>query len=146
VNDITGLLEDAAQAYLRSVVPSRIPIKQIYTGLDDENIILPRVVCICQSARAIIQPEGNWEADLQVFVRTNADDTTRVTHRAIASEIFGFFAIGRETISDALSASFTNFAADDVQMQQQGWDRITTDNSRSWRSWMFYLVRCRASD
>ncbi len=142
-NDITGLCEDAAQKFLRAAGLTRITPKNIFTGLDDETLALPRVVCLCQNGKRILEQSGVWDCDLKIIVRTNSDDTLRPEHRQIAGEVFAAFAGDREGTADALS-SFGGFVADDILMVEQSWDQVKGDNNRSWRSIMQYTVKCRA--
>lgn len=144
-NDITGLLEDRAQAYLRSVAPSRIPYGQIYTGIDDETLALPRVVCQCTGADRILEADGKWDAELKLIIRTSCDDTPRQRHRDVCGEIFSYFGIERLALADALSG-FGGFTADDILMKAQGYDLIAgADKKRTWVSWMTFSVKCRGS-
>lgn len=152
-NNITQLVQRAALAYAQSVGITTVPVSQIYKGLDDQALRLPRAVFQCQRATRMITSisssgmgqafDGMWEAELRVIVRSQGDDSNEEEHHNRATEIFDAFLT--ETITADLSDALTeeDFTATMVTPVEQSWDIDgDVEGRRSWRSELVLNVRC----
>ncbi len=118
-NAPTWKVQNAIKTYLEGKSLSFEPT--IYTGISNEKIVLPAVVCQCQSARAeFANLTGNWICSCAVILKENAHDTSEETHVYHATEVFDN--IITDSIAADLSAATTGFACGLVVPTAQAYD------------------------
>lgn len=82
----------------------------IYTGLDNEAVTLPAVVCAALSAaQAWEVPTGTFRVDVEIQVKEQADDTDEDTHEVNSQEVFNQF-VHSDCVAD-LTAAVDDFMA-----------------------------------
>ena len=143
-NDFTGKLEDTARDYLRTSKDagnlSAFARNQILAGIDDEDVNLPRVVCICDSARIEENFDANWNGELEVKVIASAEDTTREEFRDMCGEVFAhFFQLPVDNLTN-LSSSEHEFTAQAVYARRQEKNLVATDQDTRWEKSLFLEV------
>lgn len=118
-NAPTWKVQNALKTYLDGKSISFEPT--IYTGISNEKIVLPAVICQCQSARAeFANLTGNWVASCVVMVKENAHDTSEETHFAHMAEVFDH--IMTDTIAVDLSSAASDFTCQLVVPTAQSYD------------------------
>ena len=78
-----------------------------YCGEDDENLGLPRAVCIVESATEEQHGAGNYRVMLTVRLTSNADDTTPAAHALNVEKMRDLFL--DDAIAATLSANDSEF-------------------------------------
>lgn len=107
--------------------------------LDSEAVStpLPSIVCQCQSANRIYQPNsGNWEATLLVMIRENADDTTEDEHLERCGQVADILMDTKQVESDL--SEFPDFFVEFFSVESMSYDLA----DRSWRTTIQATVRC----
>lgn len=145
-NNITNKVEDAAKAYLQGVGLELIDTDHIHAGLSADDIATPYVACVCQSAECEEIFDGNWSANLELQVVSNADSFTAAQHKELAAEVFSWWFIDKGDLRDNLSASLDNFTAHFVIPRTQSYDLRDTERGRFWESRLSLVVKCCGSD
>jgi hypothetical protein len=146
-NDILAKAESAAVAMLRAAALATIPSASVLAGYGSDDVILPRVVCSCDSADYAEIYDGNWDAALEVEVRAAKADTTRAEFRAMCAEVFAQFMRAREDVEAALSNAddpFTVFACY-PQRQTRSIELGADGQGAEWSVKMTFLVKCCGS-
>lgn len=139
-NNITQLCQKAAKAFLDSEDLSFITDEetQIVTGIESSDLMLPAVICQCQSAQSAVPHEGNWSAVLRIELRSNSTDTHQDDHHEHAGELFSKFMTSIAAGRAFLSNQSLGFTAQHVTPMQQGWEI----NDSSWVSFLILQVEC----
>lgn len=147
--DILSLVENAAQAWLRSNAPvadvvSASVLRGFEAALQDGSerpqIKLPCVVCISDRADYEFFPSGSSKVMLNLEVRSNADDlTSEAQHRARVDAVGALFVT--LNIGGHLSASADGFTAQFVVPRSQS--RRISD--RKWITTIGLEIRCSPS-
>jgi len=113
----------------------------VLTGTDDATKTVPNVVCACES----IGPEqpygsGNFPANAQVTVNSNADDTTLAVHRSRVAAVFD--ELRQDDVAATISANLAAFHCFGATCEGMG--KENTENSYS--DWIRLNLYCCASD
>jgi hypothetical protein len=149
-NYITDKVQKAFTAWLQAQTFTSIASTSIYSGIqnaageadedEESTMVLPCVVCLCQSATIEMLQGYNWRCQASVTVRSNADDTTADAHHSSAAEVFN--TLTTDTIAADLSSSLADFTAFLVIPTSQSWDI----RDRSWESIINFDVCAVGSD
>ena len=151
-NFICYKVQAALKAYLQTKTYSSIPVAQIYAGIEnttsaenedeEEVILLPSVVCVCQTAGVgtATTMSGSWEASAMVTVKGSAHDATASEFEAMAQAVFND--ICTDSIATDLSSALADFTAFLVLPTSQSWN-VTGE---SWEASMGFTIYCCGSD
>lgn len=142
-NNITQAVMEASKAYLVSSGITGVALGSIVAGIDQDSLPgPPRIVCQCEEAATKDgqQFSGNWLADLQIRVVSNADDTTLDVHFERAGEVFSKFRT--DTIAEDLSNAYPNFSVYGVVPTRQTFGL----EGRSWVATHRFDIHCCGSD
>lgn len=147
-NDILAKCENGAVKMLQvSGVLTLIASSSVLPGFGSDDVILPRVVCSCDSADYAEIYDGNWDAALEVEVRAAKADTTRDQFRAMCAEVFAQFMRASGDVEAALSNAddpFTVFACY-PQRQTRSIELGADGQGAEWSVKMNFLVKCCGS-
>jgi hypothetical protein len=146
-NHIVYLAQKAAAAFLRTADLSFLTDEatQIVSGISTVPRTLSQVLCQCQLAQNDDQTrEGNWQAQLLIELRENAEEVTEDQHHARAGELFAHFFTA--TIDADLTAALPGWTVQFVLAQETGW-RLEQDKGDfaapgSWVSFLVLRLEC----
>lgn len=105
-NDLQSKAEAAAKSVVDALSLSGVTVT---TGADDDAIVLPAVHCVCEGLAEVegLIGTGLYRGALRIRVKSNANDTTLVAHRARVAAVFDALAI--DTLKASLSSAVADF-------------------------------------
>ena len=143
-------IETALVTFLKTQTFTDIPAAQIYRGIEHdaaesaENYtqtrVLPCIVCACSAASASDQKSGNRMANVEVTVRSSADDSTNAAHLTRCVAVFAFLA--DNALAAALSSAISDFYCFFCYPIDEG-ERVV---DRSWESFTVLKMMVCPSD
>lgn len=147
-NDILAKCENGAVQMLRVASAAGtltlVPAASVLPGFGDSGVVLPRVVCSCDSADVSEMYDGNWNAALEVEVRASFADTTREQFRAMCAEVFAHFMLAEQDVAAALSNAddpFTAFKCDPIR-QTRSIESGAGGDAAEWSVKFSFTVKC----
>lgn len=136
-NDITCKVEAALKSVVDSVGLSGVTVN---TGVEEEALALPYVICAADGAQEEILGTGIFRCTGRVTVASSADDSDLATHRSNVSSVFDAFL--DSAIATTLSAAVDDFY---VYSVMPGGMPSATEN-RQLRNSLEMEIVCCASD
>lgn len=137
-NNITQLAQLACASYVQAQTLSFLTASAIRAGLDGSDQVRPLAILHCFHAKPDVDIfDGNWDCDLLVELRSNADDTTEAEHHAHAGELFALFLADPRDVADLISAAYPNFQTQLVVPTDQTFEL----KERSWISAMAFTLK-----
>jgi len=124
---IRHIVEACLQTYLSA--EAGLAGVAIYTGDSLDENVLPKVIALCDSARApgdLPEGLGNYLCSVRLSVFSNADDTTLADHRSRCATIDGLMS-NRTALQAVFTASEDAFMYDitlgseDEGVQERSW-------------------------
>lgn len=148
-NIVTHKAQLAAQAMLVAAVTAGtidlVSADSILAGIGNDNVPLPRIVCVSKRATVEEIYDGNWDAELIIRVIASAQDTTAEQFHEICGQIFGHFFQAPSTVCTQLSNVTIQFTAQAVYPRSQSWDLVADENDATWESELMLNVKCCGS-
>ena len=136
-NDLTCKLEAALKSVVDGLSLSGINVN---TGVEDETLALPWIVCASDAGQEEIHGTGIFRCTAKVTIASSADDDTLVTHRDRVATVFDAFLDG--DISTTLGATAADFYVYDVLYTGQP----ASMENRQMRNTLEMEIVCCASD
>ena len=141
-NHINRKAELAIQQYLKEAELTLTLPESILAGLDDGEIIAPRVVISCTES----EPNGPvhdaiWDSTVAIIVCNKCDDSSKESHDSIAGEVFSQFFLGQFETAVAITEATDYFTAQWVQQTKQE----TRIEDRNWVSILILKITCCGS-
>ena len=107
---------------------------------EQPNMELPAVTVRAMRASQDPPFSNNWIVDVEVAVRTNADDETDTAHSDIADEVFD--SLYTDSIASDLSGMLSNFTVSLMVPGEQTFEVV----ERSWVSTFMFGLHCCNAD
>lgn len=125
-SDLLSKAEAAAKVVVDTLTFSAT--HTVNTGLDDDNLTVPCVICAAEDAGEEAPVEsGNFWVTLQIQKVSNANDTSLANHRADLAILVDKFMEPRETVEGYLSSAVSDFHVQGIRNRVPVRDRVKTE-------------------